>query len=453
MVEWHSLLFFGLFMRLLAAFLILTLFAAPAFAARMALVLGNGAYSYDKPLPNATNDAQDMAARLRQIGFTVFEGINLNRRDTLKLVQTFSQTLQSDDTALLYYAGHGIQMGRNNYLMPVDAQPGDEDTLTGSSIKLQSILSSLENRAKTRIIILDACRNNPFLRSGTNRSVAADRGFMRMDAGVGSFIAFSTEPGNVASDGHGRNSPFTASLLRHIGTQGADIHAVMRKVRAEVKAGSNDRQIPWENSSLIDEVFLAGQPETDLAAPAPQPNQLALLQPAPQPQVQIQPQPQVQPEIQRAPAQSFQPLQFSHRVQGLDPNGDGFLALRNGITSNAARIAKMGEGTQLNVLQQNGAWYFVQTEAGMQGWAHSNWIARNAPVQQQQTALTCDQLWYQRNLYFARGGYCFQSARGRAAFGHMPCTPGLASSQVPLSGQDRATIAAIRSQENALQCN
>ena len=108
--------FFGLFMRLLAALLVLTLCSAPAFAARMALVLGNGAYTYDKPLPNATNDAQDMAARLRQIGFTVFEGINLNRRDTLKLVQTFSQTLQSDDTALLYYAGHGIQMGGEQLL-------------------------------------------------------------------------------------------------------------------------------------------------------------------------------------------------------------------------------------------------------------------------------------------------------------------------------------------------
>lgn len=432
-------------MRFCIALLLSFCMAAPVCAERMALVLGNGAYTHEKPLPNAANDARDMAQRLRQLGFTVFEGIDLPQRETLHLVQTFSQALKPIDTALFFYAGHGIQIGSNNYLMPVDAQPGDEDTLAVTSIKLQSILSSMENRARTRIIILDACRNNPFLRTGTNRSTATNRGFMRMDAGVGSFIAFSTEPGNVASDGNGRNSPFTSALLKHIGTEGADIHAVMRRVRAEVKEQSNNRQIPWENSSLIDEVFLTGQP----APPQSQSTSSFLKPSAAQPQMQPIPQ---QP-VQRAPTPTFPSAQFSHRVQGLDPNGDGFLALRAGITSGAPRIAKMAEGTRLNVLQQNGNWYFVQTETGMQGWAHANWIARNAPAQPQQTGLTCDQLWHQRNSYFARGGYCFQSARGRAAFGHLPCTPGLAASQVALAPQDKAAIDAIKAQERQLQCN
>ena len=177
---------------------------------------------------------------------TSYEGIDLPRDKALTLVQQFSRQLRQGDTALFFFAGHGIQMGRSNFIMPVDAQPGDEETLTQSSIKLQSILTSMEDRADTRIIILDACRNNPFLKASTSRSGGTTRGFMRMDAGVGSFIAFSTEPGNVASDGNGRNSPFTAALLRHIGTPGADIHAVMRRVRAEVKDSSNNLQIPWE---------------------------------------------------------------------------------------------------------------------------------------------------------------------------------------------------------------
>jgi hypothetical protein len=437
-------------MRLLAALLLFVLWGPAVYAERMALVIGNGDYSNANPLPNATNDARDMATRLRDMGFTVFEGIDLPQRETLVLVQTFSRALTEEDTALFFYAGHGIQIGSDNYVMPVDAQPGDEDTLADSSIRLQSILKLMEDRANTRIIILDACRNNPFLRGGTTRATTANRGFIKMDAGVGSFIAFSTEPGNVASDGNGRNSPFTAALLRHIGTEDADIHAVMRKVRAEVKDHSNDRQIPWENSSLIDEVYLAGKsaPASDAGR-----SQQAFLQPAPQ----VAPQPAPQPQVSRAPA-AVAPAPFSHRVQGLDPYGDGFLALRSGITSDARRIAKMPEGTRLNVLQRNGKWYLVQTETGMNGWAHSNWIAPvatlpAAPATPVQSAPSCDELWYQRNLYFARGGYCFGSARGQAAFGHLACTPGLASSQVPLSSQDKAVIAAIQAREAAQGCN
>ncbi len=420
----------------------------------MALVIGNGDYANANPLPNATNDARDMALRLRQMGFTVFEGINMPQRETLQLVQAFSRALNSDDTALFFYAGHGIQIGSDNYVMPVDAQQGDEEKLAETSIRLQSILKSMEDRANTRIIILDACRNNPFLRGGTTRSTASDRGFIKMDAGVGSFIAFSTEPGNVASDGNGRNSPFTAALLRHIGTESADIHAVMRKVRAEVKEQSNDRQIPWENSSLIDEVYLAGKPAS---APETGQNQQAFLQPEPL----VAPQPAPQPQVSRTPAPILATPQFSHRVQGLDPYGDGFLALRSGITSGAQRIAKMPEGTRMNVIQQSGQWYFVQTETGMNGWAHSNWITPMAaaaplavtPAPAPQAALSCDQLWHQRNSYFARGGYCFSSARGQAAFAHMACTPGRATSQIPLSAQDKAAIAAIQAQESAQGCN
>lgn len=251
-------------MRLLIALALLLATASGALADRVALVMGNGNYRHAKPLKNAVNDATDVAARLREMGFTVYEGIDLPQRDALLLVQQVGQRLQYDDTVLFYFAGHATQLGSQNYIMPVDASPGSENELVLSSISLQSILATLESRAQTRLVILDACRNNPFVASADGSRSADDgtRGLFRMDAGVGSFIAYSTEPGNVASDGAGRNSPFTEALLRHIDRPGENIHAVMRRVRADVMEASNNRQIPWENSALIDEVYLAGLPRT-----------------------------------------------------------------------------------------------------------------------------------------------------------------------------------------------
>ena len=251
-------------MRLLIALALLLATASGALADRVALVMGNGNYRHAKPLKNAVNDATDVAARLREMGFTVYEGIDLPQRDALLLVQQVGQRLQYDDTVLFYFAGHATQLGSQNYIMPVDASPGSENELVLSSISLQSILATLESRAQTRLVILDACRNNPFVASADGSRSADDgtRGLFRMDAGVGSFIAYSTEPGNVASDGAGRNSPFTEALLRHIDRPGENIHAVMRRVRADVMEASNNRQIPWENSALIDEVYLADLPRT-----------------------------------------------------------------------------------------------------------------------------------------------------------------------------------------------
>ena len=243
-------------MRVACLALIVAFFASAAVAERVALVMGNGNYVHTDPLQNAVNDATDIATALRGIGFRVFEGVDLSRREALHLIQDFSQVLGPTDTVLFFFAGHATQIGTDNYIMPVDVRPGTEEDLVATSIRMQSILSTLENRAGTRIVILDACRNNPFLRNpGSSRSVDASRGLFKMDAGIGSFIAYSTEPGNVAADGTGRNSPFTTALLKHI-AEPKDIHAIMRSVRADVIETSGRRQIPWENSALIDEVFL-----------------------------------------------------------------------------------------------------------------------------------------------------------------------------------------------------
>ena len=268
-------------MKRLVIPMILGLFIAfPALADRVALVLGNGNYEHSTPLRNAANDANDMADKLRGLGFRVFQGIDLERRETLLLVQDFVDSLKKTDTALFFYAGHASQIGAENYVMPVDVQPANENDLVESSIKMQSILASMEHRAGTWIVILDACRNNPFVRSGASRSADASRGLFRMDAGVGSYIAYSTEPGNVAADGTGRNSPFTSALLKHITDPNKDIHSMMRSVRADVVNASNRRQTPWENSALIDAVFLAGtKPSVQQNSQSgPNGNQIAALQ-------------------------------------------------------------------------------------------------------------------------------------------------------------------------------
>jgi hypothetical protein len=312
--------------------LVLCLAAAPVLAGqRIALVIGNGTYTATSALPNAANDAADMAATLEALGFEVFAGIDLSRLDSLRLIDSFTKALGPEDTALFYFAGHGLQIGSENYLMPVDAEPGDEIGLTNSSIKLQSVLRAMELRADSRIVILDACRNNPFLLESAARSSSgggAARGLSKIEAGVGSYIAFSTQPGNVALDGRGRNSPFTAALLRNIRTA-EDIHAVMRAVRAEVVQGSNGTQIPWENSSLIDAVYLAPPAPERAGVPLQRrEEQTAIARPAPAA-------PAAPPALARPPAAIAVPRQPATRPR--DP-GETCVALQEGARLCAASV-------------------------------------------------------------------------------------------------------------------
>lgn len=356
--------------RPLALVAALILSAPAAWAERVALVIGNSGYQSVAALPNAATDARDVAARLAEIGFVVHSGTDLTRAATLALVDEFSQALQPDDLALFYYAGHGAQIGAENYLIPVDATAADEVSLTEASIRLDSVMRTMELRADRRIVILDACRNNPFLEKLASRALGGEevaRGLAKVEAGVGSFIAFSTQPGNVALDGTGRNSPFTEALLRHIGAPGEDIHAVMRRVRADVVTATRQTQVPWENSSLVDEIYLAAE------------------------------------RVAEAPAASgaITPDQW-HYVGGLDPNGDGFLALRSGTSASATRLAKMPEGTRLEVLAKGDPWWEVRTEDGRRGFAHSRWIkccvAAPETMAPAQAGASCEDLWYARNL-------------------------------------------------------
>ena len=193
---------------------------------------------------------------------------------------------------------------------------------------------------------------------------------------------------------------------------------MMRRVRADVVEATDRSQIPWENSSLLQPIFLSpGEVSTN---PAPQP-------------------------------QTSERLDYTHKVAGLDPNGDGFLALREGTTSGARRLAKMTEGTKLQVLEKSGPWLKVNTETGLSGWAHSNWIRKTANASRD-SGLSCDALWLQRNAIFARNGYCFRGERGRKAFGNDGCKEGLSAADIPLSSAEAAEVADLANEERRQGC-
>lgn len=262
----------------LAALLALACLAGPALATpdRVALVIGNGAYKNAARLPNPSNDAAAVAEALRRIGFDVIEGRDLAKRPMEEKIIEFSRKLDRASLALFFYAGHGMQVGGRNYLLPIDAtleRPGD---LSFETIDLSQVLGQMEAEKRVNLVFLDACRDNPFARSLARsmgaRSAAVGQGLASIQSAVGTMIAYATQPDNVALDGRGANSPFTTALLKHIGTPGLEVRTMMTRVRADVLAATNEKQVPWDHSSLIGEVVLMPLPQVAAAiATAPEP--------------------------------------------------------------------------------------------------------------------------------------------------------------------------------------
>jgi formylglycine-generating enzyme required for sulfatase activity len=231
-------------------FVLLSTLPATAIAgARKALVIGNAAYS-GAPLKNPVNDARSLEKALVAIGFAVSRHEDLKKKDLRKAVNAFVDGLGADDTALVFYAGHGIEMKGENYLLPVDFAADNEDDAAEDACRMQTLLDRLSSRpAAVNIIILDACRNDPFSRKWSRS--AGGRGFRIVDVSAGSFVAFSAAPGKTAADaGGGANSPFTSSLIKHLATPGLDINDVLRKVRADVLAATGQKQNPWSMDNL-----------------------------------------------------------------------------------------------------------------------------------------------------------------------------------------------------------
>jgi uncharacterized caspase-like protein len=239
---------------------------------RLALVIGNAAYRVD-PLDNPINDARLIGSSLQRSGFNVTVRENLDRTALLGALRDFGNRLNENTIAVLYYAGHGLQLRDRNYLIPVDAEIRSEDEIPISGIDLSFILGRMSAaRSRINIVILDACRNNPF----AGKTVAAPRGLAQMDAPVGTLLAFATAPGKLAADsgtGTSANSLYALYLSKHLLTPGLPVESVFKRVREGVVKDTQQQQVPWESSSLQGE--FAFVPGVAAAAREPAPDQEA----------------------------------------------------------------------------------------------------------------------------------------------------------------------------------
>ena len=246
---------------------------------RVALVIGNGAYINAPPLANPKNDAEDMAAALKALGFTVILGIDLDKSAMDRKILAFEKALSGADAGVFHYSGHGLQVAGVNYLVPVDASLESAAALRIEAVRLDFVQETMEREAKMNILFLDACRNNPLARNlaralGT-RSAEIGKGLAATEAGLGTLISFSTQPGNVALDGAGRNSPFSGPLAKAILTPGKDLFSILIDVRKDVLAATGGKQVTWDHSALSAPFYF--QPGAPSQVKAQSPDEVAAL--------------------------------------------------------------------------------------------------------------------------------------------------------------------------------
>jgi hypothetical protein len=269
-----------------AVAVLLMLFSASAQAQdRVAMVIGNGNYAHAGTLLNPANDARAVGSALRELGFEVLQGADLDRGSMERLIRDFLRKISKAKVALLFYAGHGMQIDGRNYLVPVDAKLESATDLNFETIELDRLLESLNDPARATIVMLDACRDNPLSRSFASKTRSASVGAglaAYANPGTGTLIAFATAPGKVALDGQGGNSPFTEGLVKHLKTPGLEVRQLLTRVRKDVSDATRGQQVPWDNSSLLGDVYLASMPAVRPAAPPPAaaPAQPAALPPA-----------------------------------------------------------------------------------------------------------------------------------------------------------------------------
>jgi hypothetical protein len=234
---------------------------------RIALVVGNARYSPD-PLANPANDAEDMAQALEQLGFTVINRskmLNLTKDEMKKAISGFGVELRKGGVGLFYFAGHGVQVNGDNYLIPIGARIESEEDIEYEAVEAGRVLAEMQKaRNPLNIVILDACRDNPFARGFRS----AFRGLALMKAPTGALVAYSTAPGSTASDGGSRNGLYTEELLRVIRTRGIEIETVFKRVRESLLARTANKQIPWESTSLVGSFYFATENTPTIATAA-----------------------------------------------------------------------------------------------------------------------------------------------------------------------------------------
>ncbi|QPF82776.1 caspase family protein [Bradyrhizobium genosp. L] len=272
-----------MFRRLLLSLIVpavIFLSNGPALAEnRLALVIGQSAYKSVPALPNPANDARAMSEMLTNAGFTVTSASDLSQDEMRTRISDFAAEVAAkgaDAVALVFYAGHGLQIDGENYLVPVDVDPKREADIPLQAVRLNDILNTLASvPSRMRILLLDACRNNPF----PELSKTAGHGLAIVDARIGApgtFVSFSTSPGAEAEDGSGANSPYTTALLATAKQPGVPIEDTFKRVRLAVNQATDGRQTPWDSSSLTEDFrFVAGP------ASAPEQAQASAVEPKP----------------------------------------------------------------------------------------------------------------------------------------------------------------------------
>ena len=225
---------------------------------RLALLIGNSNYAHGGSLPNPVNDVRAIKRALEDLGFTVMKYEDCSQKTMKRAMDKFGRKLKSQDVGLFFYAGHGVQVNGHNYLLPVDAKLDSEHDAEYDCVRADRALAKMEAAgSRTNIVILDACRDNPFERSW--RRGADGAGLAFMDAPSGSLIAYSTAPGKTASDGGGSNSPYTFALLEHIDIPNITVLQMFQRVRSTVRNRSENKQTPWESTSLNGDFFFNDQ--------------------------------------------------------------------------------------------------------------------------------------------------------------------------------------------------
>src|SRR3954454_352915 len=268
-------------LMMLTGLLAATLVTASAAHAdrRVALVVGNSAYSNAASLRNPRNDAADMAETLKKLGFEVELGLDLDQQNFAVTIEKFARAQDGADVGLFFYAGHGLQLNDKNYLVSTNARLDNEFLLSSETIGLEAIVRLMESKTAVNLVFLDACRNNPLadnLRRGleaTKRSASLGRGLARVEPNSrDTLIAFAAAPGQVAVDGDDRNSPFTTSLLRNIPRPSVEVSVMLKEVSADVRRATANAQRPQQLSDMSRTFYFVAAsplPASDAAAAAP----------------------------------------------------------------------------------------------------------------------------------------------------------------------------------------
>ena len=261
--------------RLLAGTPLLTGASAAHAERRVALVIGNSAYQHTSRLANPKNDAADMAGALRKLGFEVMDSFDLDKAAFDRNIRDFAAALQGAKAGLFFFAGHGLQVSGQNYLVPIDAKLKTAAALDFEMVRLDVVQRVMEHQTNTNVLFLDACRDNPLAsnlaRALGTRSGEIGRGFAPVVAGVGTLISFSTQPGNVALDGTVRNSPFAGALVKQLVAPKDDLSAILIDVRNDVMRQTQNKQVPWEHSALRGRFYFGVPPPIPPAVPSAPP--------------------------------------------------------------------------------------------------------------------------------------------------------------------------------------